>query len=76
MLEHQPRGVQERPVEMRDRAQVAGHAPVDAAVERIADDRVADRAQVHANLVRAAGVDRDAAPASARGRSARRARCA
>ena len=42
-----------------DRAQVAGHAPVDAAVERVADDRMADRAQVHANLVRAAGVNRD-----------------
>ena len=65
MLEHQPRGVQKRPVEMGDRAQVAGHAPVDAAVERVADDRVADRAQVNADLVRAAGVDRDAARASA-----------
>ena len=39
MREHQPRGVQERPLEMRHRAQVAGHAPVDAAVERVADDR-------------------------------------
>ena len=42
MREHQMRGVQERPIEMRDRAQVAGHAPMDAAVQRIADDRVAD----------------------------------
>ena len=32
---------------------------MDAAVERVADDRMADRAQVHANLVRAAGVNRD-----------------
>src|SRR5258708_16052208 len=31
------------------------------AVRRVADDRVADRAEVHANLVRASGMDRDLA---------------
>ncbi len=41
------------------RAHVAGHVATDAAVERIADDRMADRAQMHADLVRAAGMDRD-----------------
>ena len=58
-LNDQPRGVQERPLEMRDRPQIAGHAAMDAAVQRIADDRVADRAQMHADLMRPAGVDRD-----------------
>ena len=51
--------MEERPVEVRDGAEVAGHAPVDAAVQRVADDRMADRAQVHADLMRAAGVNRD-----------------
>src|SRR6476619_1605488 len=51
MLEREPRGVEKRPVEMRDRAQIAGHAPVDAAVERVADDRMPDGAQVDADLV-------------------------
>ena len=58
MLEDQVRGVQKRPVEMRDRAQIARHAPVDAAVERVADNRMADRAQVHADLMRAPGMNR------------------
>ena len=71
MREHEPRGVQKRPLEMRDRAQVAGHAPVDAAVERVADDRMADRAQVHADLVRAAGVDRHLRERQRRRRTAR-----
>src|SRR5215831_1662960 len=53
-------GMEERALEMRDRADVARDAAVDAAVERVADDRMADRAQVDADLVRAAGVDGDA----------------
>ena len=76
MREDQARGVQERPIEMRDGAQVAGHAPVDAAVERVADDRMADRAQVDADLMRPPGVDRDLRQRQHRGRSARRGRCA
>src|SRR5262249_16765954 len=56
---HEARGVEEGAVEMRDRAEVARHAAMDAAVERVADNRVADRAEVHANLMRAAGVDRN-----------------
>ena len=59
MRERQTRGVQERPLEPLHGADVARHAPVDAAVERVADDRMADRAQVHADLVRPPGVDRD-----------------
>ena len=59
MLEREPGGVEERSIEVRDGAQVAGHAAVDAAVERIADDRMADGAQVYADLVRPARVNRD-----------------
>ena len=58
MRERQPRGVQERPLEPLHGADVARHAPVDAAVQRVADDRMADGAQVHADLVRPAGVNR------------------
>ena len=58
MRERQPRGVQERPLEPLHGADVARHAPVHAAVQRVADDRVADGAQVHADLMRPAGVDR------------------
>ena len=61
--ERQPRGVEERAFEVRDGAKVAGHAAMHAAVERVADDRMADGAQVDADLVRAAGVDGHAAPA-------------
>ena len=39
MREHEARRVQKRAIEMRDRAHVARHAPVDAAVQRVADDR-------------------------------------
>src|SRR5215831_16099921 len=42
--ERQTRGMQKRPAEMRHRTKIARHAPVNAAVERIADDRVADSA--------------------------------
>ena len=50
--------MEERPVEMRDRSQVARDAPVHAAVQRVADNRVADCAQVHADLVGAARMNR------------------
>src|SRR6185312_409018 len=59
MREDEPRRVQERTREVRHRAEIAGHAPVDAAVQRIADDRVADRAQVDADLMRASRMNRD-----------------
>src|SRR5438093_9075042 len=59
MLEHEPGSVQERPLEMRDGPQVARHAAVNAAVEGITDDRMTDRAEVHADLVRAAGMNRN-----------------
>ena len=59
MAERQPGRVQERTIQMRDGLGVAGHAPVDAAVERIAHNRMSDRAEVNANLVGAAGVNRD-----------------
>src|SRR5262249_59463342 len=59
MCEREPCGVEERTVEMRDRADVARHAAVDAAVQRVADDRMADGAEMDANLMRATGVDGD-----------------
>jgi hypothetical protein len=60
VCERQTRGVQKRAVQVQHRADVARHTAVDAAVERIAHDRMADRAQVHADLMRATGVDGDA----------------
>src|SRR5262245_42707361 len=59
VLEREPRGVQERPVEVCYRTQVSGYPPVNASVQWIANDRMADGAQVDPNLVRAAGLDGD-----------------
>ena len=53
--------MQEWAGERLDRTELVGHPPVDSAVERVADDRVADRAQMHPNLVRPAGVDGNSA---------------
>src|SRR5688572_17277815 len=57
--EAQSSGVQEGALEAQHGPQVGGNAAAHAAVHRVADDRVADRAQVHADLVRAAGRDGD-----------------
>ena len=57
MGEGEPFSVQEGTREPLHRAHVVRHALVHAAVDRIADDGVADGAQVHADLVRAAGGD-------------------
>src|SRR4051794_28548395 len=59
MGEREPRGVEKRPVEVSHRANVAGHAAVHAAVERITDDRVADGAEMYPDLMGPAGVNRD-----------------
>src|SRR6266850_5515565 len=59
MRDDQPRGMKERTREVRDRAKIARHTAMDAAVQRIADDGMANRAEVDANLVRASGVNRD-----------------
>src|SRR5580765_6983073 len=59
MRECQPQRVQERSLQVRDRPQVARHASMHAAVDRIADDGMADLAEVYADLMRAPGVDRD-----------------
>src|SRR5688572_20261908 len=53
MLKDEPAGVQERPLERQQRAKIASDAPAEAAVHRVADDRMADLAQVDANLMRA-----------------------
>jgi hypothetical protein len=68
MCEHEPGGVEERPFETLNSADVAGDAAVHAAVGRVADDRVADGAQVDANLVRASGSIRWRAPSPGRSR--------
>ena len=57
MFEDQPRRMQKRTVEVRDGVQVARHSPVHAAVEGIADDGVADRAQMHTDLVSPSGMN-------------------
>ena len=64
--ERQTRGVQERSFESLHGANVSWYPPVDAAVERIAHDGVADTAQVNTNLVRAACVNRQLAEREAR----------
>ena len=60
MREHQSCRMQKRSLEVRHGAQVARDAAMDAAVQRVADDRMADGAEVDANLMRASGVNRDA----------------
>src|SRR5262249_19322395 len=51
------RRVQKRPLEMRDGADVARDMPTDTAVDGIAHDRVADRAEVNPNLMGATRVN-------------------
>src|SRR6266536_1954701 len=57
MREREACGVEERTIEMRDGAKVAWHAAMNAAIERVADDRVADSAQMDTNLMGPAGMD-------------------
>src|SRR5262245_24848641 len=57
VLEDEPLGMEEWPLETADGADVTGDTPVDASVQRIATDRVADRAELHAYLVCAAGMN-------------------
>ena len=71
MREREPCRVKKRALQARHRADIAGHAPVHAAVQRIADDRMADRAEVDADLVRASGVNRDLAQRQRRACGAR-----
>ena len=58
MRNHESFRMEERARQLRHRSQRMRDAAVHAAIERVADDRVADRAQVHADLMRAAGGDR------------------
>jgi hypothetical protein len=53
--------MQERPFQTLHRAKIPGDTPVHTAVHRIADDGMSDCAEMYANLVSPAGVDRDAA---------------
>src|SRR5687768_1607025 len=59
--------MKERAFEPLDRTDIPGDAPAHPAVESVAHNRVADRAQVHADLVRSPGVDGDVAQGHARG---------
>ena len=59
MRERKACGVQEWPFQPENGPEIGWHTPAGSAIERIADDRVADPAQVHADLVGASGVDRD-----------------
>jgi len=56
---HETRGVKKRALEPLDGAKMAGGSPPHATVRRIPHNRMADRAQVDADLVRAASRDRD-----------------
>ena len=59
MREGEPCSVQERALQPEDRPQVRRDPAPGSAVERVANDRVTDGAQVHPDLVRASRVDRD-----------------
>jgi len=59
MRKCQSRGMQERAFETLDGAQVCRGSPVYASVRLIADDGMSDRAEVDADLMRAAGRDGD-----------------
>ena len=65
VVERQAGRVQERAIQRLDGAQLRRDAAMDAAVERVADDRMADAAQVDADLMGAAGGDADADQAHA-----------
>ena len=59
--DREPLRVQERPIQALHRAKISGDTPVHTAVHRIADDGVSDCAEMYANLVSPASVDRNAA---------------
>ena len=59
MRERQSRRVQEGTLESLYRADIARHPAVNTAIQRIPHNRMADRTQVHADLMRASGVNRD-----------------
>src|SRR6187402_3419861 len=61
MGECEPRGMQKRAIESLHGADVAWHAPMHTTVERVAHNRMADRAEVHANLMGAPRVNGDLA---------------
>ena len=58
MRERQPSRMQERPLQPLHGSDVSRNAPMDASVQRVADNRMADGAQVDANLMCPPGVNR------------------
>ena len=59
--DREPFGVQERTIQALHRAKISGDAPVHTAIHRIAHDGMSNCAEMHANLVSPARVDRNAA---------------
>src|SRR5262245_46557106 len=66
VFEGEPLGVEEWPLKMGDGADVARHPAMNATVQGVADNRVADGAQMHADLMCAAGVNRNLAQRQSR----------
>src|SRR6266571_5343163 len=66
MLERDPFRMKKRALQAGHRANVARHAPVNATVHRIANDRMADGAEMNANLVRSSRVNGHLAKRQAR----------
>src|SRR5262249_13019706 len=65
MREDEPMRVEEWPVQRENRTQVRSDARAPAPVRRVADDGVADGAEVNADLMRGPGLDRDLAQRAA-----------
>src|SRR5262245_10983458 len=61
VVEDEPRSMQERSLQVGHRPDVARYAAMDAAVQRIADDRMSDGAEMHPDLMGPARVDGDLA---------------
>jgi hypothetical protein len=61
MRNREPLRMQERPIQTLHRAKISGDTPVHTSVHRIADDGMSNCAEMHANLVSPAGVDRNPA---------------
>jgi hypothetical protein len=60
MSERQPLGMEKRSSEPLDRAQVMRHPAMGTAVQRVADDGMADGVEMHPDLMRATCVNGDA----------------
>src|SRR5262249_53658001 len=57
MFERKPRGMKKRPLQMCHRADIARNTSMNTSVEGVADNWVADGAEMYADLVRTPGVN-------------------